>query len=162
MFHVGNCTCNGMAVNDGSPLSIELCKGPSLPSCSCTSDQCQVGMKQHLLLRIVVVLWCKVTAKSSTHVWRSVTHTQTYSMPDVLQYACLLCSAQSRLMNSHRVWLMLAVLCATTVLRRVLSQSHSQDALVSPTCVNWLMNAPNWIILYWIIHLLYIACCVCR
>ena len=85
MFHVGNCTCNGMAVNDGSPLPIELCKGPSLPSCSCTSDQCQVGMKQHLLLRIVVILWCKLTAKPSTRVWRSVTHTQTYSMCDVLQ-----------------------------------------------------------------------------
>ena len=46
-------------------------------------------------------------------------------------------------MNSHLVWLMSAVLCAATVLRRALSQSDSQDALVSPTCVNWLMNVPR-------------------
>ena len=74
-------------LNDGSPLSIELCKGPSLPSCSRTSVR-WAWNSQHLLLRIVVVLWGKVTAKPSTPVWRSVTHTQTYSM-FVPQYICM-------------------------------------------------------------------------
>ena len=53
----GNCTCNGLAVlSDSEPLFLELCKGPSLPSCSCTSGECQVCMKHDQCAGMAAVL----------------------------------------------------------------------------------------------------------